>query len=469
MVKSKVGHIDDYLRYYDNYSNTLRFLETMRNNVFHCHTQTSINLALLSFWVELIYATQKFEILKEKLKQDSLYAFCSNIDFRYWSKEFRKYTELVPYLPEKSSLDKLFTIGNEISSGLKNNSSSNIDRDKFVFSMLEDSITVKNHHKSSSHHSLIEVSKNVLPQLREMRRKWNVFELHQCIEGHLKCLSNILDDIHIEIHSPNIDALESLYDSFRDGFDSKVIENEIKTLSEIKRDRSCYINLLKNRKIEIFQSRICQYCDVHKWNNLFSWEYGACQPIYDNIGNLIHSHIDDDNKLLVAQDIIELTELWSFYNCELLNNGEDLNLEIEGGISNEIKSTEVNTKISNLILINGTEIEREFEDVINKISELIIKSANKSNWDILLFICKHYKIVAKNCSRIRFAEYLVTICPNLGDEKKLSQNMEKCLITASRKDDQYAKVLEDDLAKSIDELICPFSEYVQNPFRIDSE
>lgn len=459
MAKYELEPFDKFARDFENYENNLASLELSMNNVANCHTQTSINLALISLWLELDYAKYKFEELRDRLAHNGLYAFCNTINFQQWSQTFRRFSEHIPRLHDQSTIsDELFAL--EVEGPFKRfKAPTNCEADDFIFSMLYEANNMGALKYSNYLFYFKELKKTSLPKLNELRQSLNTSQLYMCIKSLLQSLSNILNELHREIYSPSINSLELLYAQIGMLINCDIIETKIKSYSDIFYTRPDYIDLLKKRMDVLLQSRIIKYCDADEWKNLFDWEDNDCQPIDANIGKLIHKQIDNKDKITNAKDIVELTEYWLNYNWELINYREshpDCNLDDD--THRILKQEATQAKSSNPILIKDIEVLMEFETVISqKILGLIKKSENKGNWDIVLFVCKHYKIVPEKCSRNMFSKYLISVCPALDDEKKLRESMEKCSITCGKKEIVYSKFLKDDLAREIDLLISPFA------------
>ena len=81
--------------------------------------------------------------------------------------------------------------------------------------------------------------------------------------------------------------------------------------------------------------------------------------------------------------------------------------------------------------------------------------SQKSNWDILCYLCQYHKIIMPRM-RTKFSELLVAISPNLGSAQTLCSSMEKCDVTPSRHmvdENGYKMVLKAPAGQEIDKLL----------------
>ena len=215
MEQEGLKRADDYKRHFDNYEKSLKNLEACIQNLNLCTTQTSLNLALITLWLEIEFVTTKLGVLREELKYNTFYAFCCNMNFRDWAKKMRQLSEHIVMLPSEGQItDEMYLLPfGSVPHTYINPPNRVADEDTFAF--LVDSM--KPYGRSSSLRNvraLKTLSDNLLPVLYKFRDVCDSSQLRHGIKGRLEMFSDDLDDIYRMISSPSLEELNSVYYCF---------------------------------------------------------------------------------------------------------------------------------------------------------------------------------------------------------------------------------------------------------------
>jgi len=93
-----------------------------------------------------------------------------------------------------------------------------------------------------------------------------------------------------------------------------------------------------------------------------------------------------------------------------------------------------------------------FEQIVNALNTKVLPyihyKAKQSLWDVVRYVLEYKGFLRKRLARQKFAELLVTLCPEAGVAKKIKQNMEQCtLTTGNRKPEDFDSLPDDNPLK----------------------
>lgn len=442
----------DYEMSYEAYQKSLERLEACIKGLDYSSTITSLNYSLLNLWLELELNISKFETLHGDLKRNALYAFYNTIDFRGWSKKFRQYSETLPFMDECDYTEDESYLHSQ--DGIRF-TPRNFEADKAIFKRFKDTINNKrNWFNAEEKKELTKISNKVLPGLAEVRKHLDSVPLHCVIEKMLVHFSDLLDAIHRIIIAPDIVSLEALYVLFKGGDKTeKEIDAKVTAYVASIKDNPQFVHLIETEMSKLQRERISRYCNEEEWHNLFSWDDDECQPIYGNIGQLIHKYYDYENRIEIGKDIVELTYYWMQYNWELMEYNikhEEHWYEKREREKREQLLTE--KAVNSIVLITNKELHCQFVELIKDgICKLITQ---KPQWDYLRYLCIHHHLIQK-CSRDNYARFLVSHMPQLGSPTTLANSISKHYISGRDDATRYKQVIADPVGKALDDLLAP--------------
>lgn len=459
MEQEGLKRADDYKRHFDNYEKSLKNLEACIQNLNLCTTQTSLNLALITLWLEIEFVTTKLGVLREELKYNTFYAFCCNMNFRDWAKKIRQFSEHILVLPSESQItDEMYLQPyGSIPHAYINPSNRGADEDTFAF--LVDSM--KPYGRSSSLRNvraLKSLSDNLLPVLYKFRDVCDSSQLRHGIKGRLEMFSDDLDDIYRMISSPSLEELNSVYYCFN--YDEEEVSREVDAFVNANGKRANFIHLVSEKMRRLQDKQILKYCDETTWHDLFDWEDDDCQPSYEKLGEFIFKFRNQSDRIDIAKDIVRLVNYWLRYNWAILSYQKRQLEENKGKDMGDFSPSGIPQDLLEFILIEDKDELMKFAELIrNDASKLCDETGRKDFWDYFYFVSIHYKLVRtkpfkKKCSRVKFSKILSCILYGSDKEaERLRYMMEKSGLQATMPKKAVSKAIRSEIGKSIAELI----------------
>ena len=459
MEQEGLKRADDYKRCFDNYEKSLKNLEACIQNLCLCTTQTALDFALLSLWLEIEFVTTKLDVLREELKYNTFYAFCCQMNFGEWAKKMRQLSGHIVVLPSEGRVSDEMYLQPSGSMPHAYIAPTNRAADEDTFAFLADSM--KPYGRSSGLRNvrvLKSLSEHLLPVLNQFRDACDASQLRNGVIGRLERFSDDLDDIHRIVASPSLEKLGSAYYSFND-YDEEV-SREVDAFVNANGKRANFVHLVSEKLRRLQDRQISKYCDETTWHDLFDWGGGDCQPLYERLGGFIFKFRDQDDRTDTAKDIVRLVNYWLHYNWAMLTYQERQLEENKTKETGDISPCGIPKELLEFVLIEDKDELMRFAQLIRKgASKLCDETGRKDFWDYFYFVCIHYKLVRtkpfrKKCSRVKFSKILSCILYGSDKEaERLQYMMEKSGLQATMPKKAVLKAIRSDIGKSIAELI----------------
>ncbi len=169
----------------------------------------------------------------------------------------------------------------------------------------------------------------------------------------------------------------------------------------------------------------------------------------------------EDERDLLKDQIVSLSEKYEYEKTgaednEFVETGSEALDNVDGAIPKRIEllSPELQSYIA-----DNSSFGRIVNSLNTKVLPYIINNAKQSLWDVVRYILEYKGFLRKRLARQKFAELLVTLCPEAGMAKKIKQNMEQCsLTTGKRKPEDFDSLPDDNPLKQAGlEILALFS------------
>ena len=433
----------------ENYCNdcnkTLQKLEKCFIGVKESSSITSYNFALIHLWLELTSTLMRFKELQNKYAKDILSVYFNTIDFKAWGIKVRRFCNNLPEYAPNDTVDLRF----EIEEGELY--PKNSDADEYVINQFKDYIRYGNSSMEDELRKEIESqSETLFPKIMELRQVMDASQLKKAVSGFLLFLSDLLMKIDRDYNHPDYNAFEKLckiflleYNAFCYSNNHLLypIPNNI-SIEMSKRELMDNINEIHDKLVGNGN------CNEEQWDQLF--EQDSCAPNNGIVGELIFNQRKKEDRIQRAFDIIYSVNLCVLYKAAY--SGQASLQMIQDRIAQE-KNIGIPEELRNIMYIDDEAFEIFKEIVIIEMPKYT--ENQKSNWDILCFLCQYHKLI-KPRMRTKFSELLVAISPNLGSARALCSNMEKSDIRRDSKSDEekeYKKIVKDPIGQEIDKLL----------------
>lgn len=431
--------------YCNDYNKTLQKLEKCFLGVKESSSITSYNFALIHLWLELTSTLIRFKKLQNKYAQDILSVYFNRIDFKAWGIKVRSFCNNLSDYDPNDTVDFRF----EIEEGELY--PKNSDADKYVINQFKDYIRYGNSSMEDKlRNELKSLSESLFPKIMDLRQAMDTSQLKEVVKSFLLFLSDLLMKIERDYNHPDYNAFEQLCKIFLLEYNAFCYSNNHLyypkpsklSIDMPKGELMDNINEIRDKLVSNGN------CSEEQWNQLF--EQDSCEPNNGIVGELIFNLRKKEDRIQRAFDIIYSVNLCVLYKAAY--SGQVSLQMINDRIAQE-KNSGIFDELRNIMNIDDEAFEK-FKKIV--MIEMPKYTENqKSNWDILYFLCQYHKFI-KPRMRTKFSELLVAISPNLGSARTLRSNMEKCNVTPSSSIDdekRYKKVLEDVVAQRIDKLL----------------
>ena len=431
--------------YCDDCNKSLQKLEKCFIGVKESSSITSYNFALIHLWLELTSTLMRFKKLQNKYYKDVLSVYFNTIDFKAWGIKVRRFCNNLPDHAPDDTVDLRF----EIEEGVLY--PKNSDADEYIFNRFEDYIRYGNMSMDDELRKEIESQSNTfLPKIMDLRQVMGTSQLKQAVCSFLLFLSDLLMKIERDYNHPDYNAFEKLCKIFLLEYNAFCYSNNhllypIPSNISIDMPKSELMDNINDIHDKLVSSG---NCSEEQWDQLF--EQDSCAPNNGIVGELIFNQRKKEDRIQRAFDIIYNVNLCVLYKAAY--SGQASLQMIKDRIAQE-KNIGIPEELRNIMFIDDEAFEKFKEIVIIEMPKYT--DSQKSNWDILCYLCQYHRII-KPRMRTKFSELLVAISPNLGPAQALCSNMEKCTVTPSRTmDDEkgYKKVLKDPVGQEIDKLL----------------
>ncbi len=433
----------------ENYCNdcnkALQKLEKCLIGVKESSSITSYNFALIHLWLELTSTLMIFKELQNKYDQDVLYVYFNTINFRAWGIKVRGFSNTLPEYAPNDTVDLPFEIGEGVLYP------KNIDADEFVINQFKNYIRYGNTSMEEGLRKEWEsLSESLLPMILNLRQAMDSSKLKKTVNSFLLFLSDLLMRIDRDYNHPDFNVFEKLCNIFCLEYDTFCSSNNhlyYPLPSNISVDMSKR-ELMDNIN-EIHDKLVGKgICSEEQWNQLFV--QASCTPNNGIVGELIFNQRKKEDRIQRAFDIIHSVKLCVLFRAAY--SGQASLQMIKDRIDQE-KNSGIPNELRNIMYIDDEAFEKFKKIVLIDMPKYT--DSQKSNWDILCYLCQYHKIIMPRM-RTKFSELLVAISPNLGSAQTLCSSMEKCDVTPSRHmvdENGYKMVLKAPAGQEIDKLL----------------
>ena len=294
------------------------------------------------------------------------------------------------------------------------------------------------------------LSESLLPMILNLRQAMDSSKLKKTVNSFLLFLSDLLMRIDRDYNHPDFNVFEKLcnifcleYDAFCDSNNHLYypLPSNI-SIDMSKRELMDNINEIRDKLVGK------GICSEEQWNLLFG--QASCTPNNGIVGELIFNQRKKEDRIQRAFDIIHSIKLCVLFRAAY--SGQASLQMIKDRIDQE-KNSGIPNELRNIMYIDDEAFEKFKEIVLIDMPKYT--DSQKSNWDILCYLCQYHKIIMPRM-RTKFSELLVAISPNLGSAQTLCSSMEKCDVTPSRHmvdENGYKMVLKAPAGQEIDKLL----------------
>ena len=400
---------------------------------------------MIHLWLELTSTLIRFKKLQNKYYKDVLSVYFNTIDFKAWGIKVRRFCNNLPDHAPDATVDLRF----EIEEGVLY--PKNSDADEYIFNRFEDYIRYGNMSMDDELRKEIESQSNTfLPKIIDLRQVMDASQLKKAVSSFLLFLSDLLMKIERDYNHPDYNAFEKLCKIFLLEYNAFCYSDNhllypIPSNISIDMSKSELMDNINDIHDKLVSSG---NCSEEQWDQLF--EQDSCAPNNGIVGELIFNQRKKEDRIQRAFDIIYSVNLCVLYKAAY--SGQASLQMIKDRIAQE-KNSGIPEELRNIMYIDDEAFEKFKKIVIIEMPKYT--DSQKSNWDILCYLCQYHRII-KPRMRTKFSELLVAISPNLGSARALRSNMEKSDIRRDSKSDEekeYKKIVNDSIGKGIDKLL----------------
>ena len=455
--KGGYENADEFKSYYANYEKSLRYIEDCIQNLQLSTTQTSYTFAGIRVMLEIEYFQKKMDILCKMIDENTFIAFCCNVNFREWSKKMYWYFEHLKWIENDNKVaDEMYlqAIDKEYYSYLV---PTNHQADEETITSLAKNMDPQVPRHDGTDYILKIFSEEQYPELIHFRSKTEQYPLTDAISTRLSYFGGYLESIYDMINSRCINDFRGIYYGYTD--EIKAIHIEVESFVKANQKKANLIQILKDKINVLMKKEVSRYCSEEEWLSLVDIRFVCFRHDYKGIGELIYRHINKDNKLEIARDIIRLMAYWEAYNYYILYN--KILLEDNDKEPDNASPLGIPDDLLDCLLIKDKNDLRRFIDLIkNDISRLCEDSKTGNyTWDYFYFICIDYKLLRmepyiRKCSRVKFAKILSYILYGSDKEaERIRFMMEKSGLQATMPDKAIKKAKNDKVGLEISKLL----------------